>query len=174
MLTDKRYTFSDKGPPPPGAVVAARRQLEDPNNEAQYGDRIPYIIARGAPHERLVDRAVAPEEFHDRSVSQACHAVPVAHDSLFSSEKQLDGSYYISRVLIPPLERIFNLVGADVRGWYEEMPRRICADGADNSLMSPEKAKGLMTPGRLRIEEHFRNSQCILCRSFSDEGKPRL
>jgi len=27
-----------------------------------------------------------------------------------------------------------------------------------------------MTPGRLRIEEHFRNSQCILCRSFSDEG----
>jgi DNA polymerase zeta len=94
--------------------------------------------------------------------------------SLFSSEKQLDGSYYISRVLIPPLERIFNLVGADVRGWYEEMPRRIRADGADNSLMSPEKAKGLMTPGRLRIEEHFRNSQCILCRSFSDEGKPRL
>ena len=90
----------------------------------------------------------------------------------FSSEKQLDGSYYISRVLIPPLERIFNLVGADVRGWYEEMPRRICADGIDNSLMSPEKAKGLMTPGRLRIEEHFRNSQCILCRSFSDEGKP--
>ncbi|KAH9065755.1 hypothetical protein EDB87DRAFT_1593004 [Lactarius vividus] len=141
-------TYSDKGPPPPGAVVAARRQLEDPNNEAQYGDRIPYVIARGAPHERLVDRAVALEEFYD-------------------SEKQLDGSYYISRVLIPPLERIFNLVGADVRGWYEEMPRRIRADDA---LMSPEKAKGLMTPGRLRIEEHFRNSQCILCRSFSDEG----
>ncbi|KAI9460572.1 hypothetical protein BJY52DRAFT_1203789 [Lactarius psammicola] len=121
--------------PPPGAVVAARRQLEDPSNEAQYGDRIPYIIARGAPHERLVDRAVAPEEFYD-------------------SEKQLDGSYYISRVLIPPLERIFNLVGADVRGW----------------IRADEKAKGLMTPGRLRIEEHFRNSQCILCRSFSDEG----
>jgi DNA polymerase elongation subunit (family B) len=69
MLADKRHTFSDKGPPPPGAVVAARRQLEDPNNEAQYGDRIPYIIARGAPQERLVDRAVAPEEFYDRNNS---------------------------------------------------------------------------------------------------------
>ena len=66
MIADKQYIFSDKGPPPPGAVVAARRQLEDPNNEAQYGDRIPYIIARGAPQERLVDRAVAPEEFYDR------------------------------------------------------------------------------------------------------------
>jgi DNA polymerase zeta len=51
------------------------------------------------------------------------------------------------------------------------MPRRICADGADPSLTSPEKAKGLITPGRLRIEGHFRNSQCILCRSFSDEGE---
>jgi DNA polymerase zeta len=54
------------------------------------------------------------------------------------------------------------------------MPRRIRADGVDTSLTSPEKPKGTMTPGRLRIEEHFRNSQCILCRSFSDEGERRL
>ena len=69
------------------------------------------------------------------------------------------------------MERIFNIVGADVRGWYEEMPRRIRADGVDAPLTSPEKPKGMMTPGRLRIEEHFRNSQCILCRSFSEEGE---
>ncbi|KAI0308195.1 hypothetical protein B0F90DRAFT_1807452 [Multifurca ochricompacta] len=132
-------TYSDKVPPPPGVIVAARRQLEDPNNEAQYGDRISYIIARGAPHERLVDRAVAPEE-------------------LLDGERQLDGTY-------------IQLVGADVRGWYEEMPRRIRADGVDSSLTSPEKKlKGVMTPGRLKIEEHFRNSQCILCRSFSEVG----
>ena len=90
---------------------------------------------------------------------------------IFFREMRLDGHYYISRVLIPLLERIFNLVGADVRGWYEEMPRRIRADGVDPALSSPEKPKGPMTPGRLRIEEHFRNSQCILCRSFSEEGK---
>jgi DNA polymerase zeta len=54
------------------------------------------------------------------------------------------------------------------------MPRRIRAEGVDTSLTSPEKPKGTMTPGRLRIEEHFRNSQCILCRSFSDEGERRL
>jgi hypothetical protein len=69
------------------------------------------------------------------------------------------------------LERIFNLVGADVRGWFEEMPRRIRADGVDASLTSPEKPKRMMTPSRLRIEEHFRNSQCILCRSFSEDGE---
>ena len=63
---------SDKGPPPPGVIVAARRQLEDPNNEAQYGDRIPYVIARGGPRERLVDRAVAPEELFDGFVNRLC------------------------------------------------------------------------------------------------------
>lgn len=35
--------------------------LEDPNDEPQYGERVPYVIARGAPGMRLVDRAVAPE-----------------------------------------------------------------------------------------------------------------
>jgi hypothetical protein len=54
------------------------------------------------------------------------------------------------------------------------MPRRIRADGVDTSLTSPQKPKGITTPGRLRIEEHFRNSQCILCRSFSDEGEHHL
>lgn len=105
------------------------------------------------------------------STPSSCSAA--ANDFLSPREKQLDGSYYISRVLIPPLERIFNLVGADVRGWYEEMPRRIrvVGVGVEASSASPEKPKAVMTPGRLRIEEHFRNSQCILCRSFSDEGE---
>lgn len=64
--------YSDKVPPPPGVAVIARRQLEDPNDEAQYGDRIPYVIARGAPNERLVDRAVAPEELLDGLASIGC------------------------------------------------------------------------------------------------------
>lgn len=36
--------------------------LEDPNDEAQYGERVPYIIVKGPPGARLVDRAVSPEE----------------------------------------------------------------------------------------------------------------
>ena len=60
-------------------VVAARRQLEDPNNEAQYGDRIPYVIARGAPQERLVDRAVAPEELLDGFVRKPCDSQPLIY-----------------------------------------------------------------------------------------------
>jgi len=38
-------------------------------------------------------------------------------------DMRLDAEYYISKTLIPPLERIFNLVGANVRSWYEDMPK---------------------------------------------------
>ena len=57
--------FSDRGIPPPGVVVAARRAVKDSKNEAQYGERIPYVIARGLPGERLADRAIDPVEFMD-------------------------------------------------------------------------------------------------------------
>lgn len=64
LLREKKKltTSSDNAPPPPGVVVAARRAGQDPNDEAQYGERVPYVIIRGAPNSRLVDRAVAPEE----------------------------------------------------------------------------------------------------------------
>lgn len=58
----EQFYVSEKAPPPPGVAVAARRMMEDENDEVQYGDRIPYVIIRGGPQARLVDRAVSPEE----------------------------------------------------------------------------------------------------------------
>ncbi|KIM48192.1 hypothetical protein M413DRAFT_439909 [Hebeloma cylindrosporum] len=59
----KMGTYSNKGPPPPGVVVAARRMVLDPNDEPQYGDRIPYVIVRSTSGGRLTDRAMDPLEF---------------------------------------------------------------------------------------------------------------
>jgi len=63
-------TYSDKGAPPPGAMVAARRRAVDPNDEPQYGDRIPYVIMLGEPNTRLADRAVPPEDMFRKSVGR--------------------------------------------------------------------------------------------------------
>ncbi|TPX14878.1 uncharacterized protein E0L32_004987 [Thyridium curvatum] len=101
----KLGSYSERGRPPPGAMVATRRMLEDARAEPQYGERVPYVVVTGAPGARLADRCVAPE------------------DLLGSAHLALDAEYYISKNLIPPLERIFNLVGANVRQWYDEMPK---------------------------------------------------
>ena len=60
-------TYSDKGVPPPGAMVAARRRAVDPNDEPRYGDRVPYVITVGETNTRLADRAVSPEDMFQRS-----------------------------------------------------------------------------------------------------------
>jgi DNA polymerase elongation subunit (family B) len=43
-------------------MVAGRQMMMDENYEPQYGERVPYVITRGEPNSRLVDRAVAAHE----------------------------------------------------------------------------------------------------------------
>ncbi|KAF8122365.1 hypothetical protein EV363DRAFT_1360228, partial [Boletus edulis] len=120
-------TYSDKVPPPPGVAVAARRILQDENDEPQYGDCVPY-------------------------------------------ELRIDASYYITRVLIPPPERIFNLVGADVRAWYDEMPKTTTVDEQDPLVHSPRKCAPVHANG-FKIDEHFQSARCLTCSCTAWDGK---
>ena len=144
----KLGTYSDKGLPPPGALISTRRMLEDPRAEPQYGERVPYVVITGAPGARLIDRCVAPEVL------------------LHNDNNELDAEYYISKNLIPPLERIFNLVGVNVRQWYDEMPkyqrvRRIEAGtfiGGKDSITSKKT-----------LESYMKSSTCIACHEKLEE-----
>lgn len=141
----KLGTYSDKGPPPPGALIATRRMLNDHRTEPQYGERVPYVVVTGAPGARLIDRCVAPETL------------------LTDENVELDAEYYISKNVIPPLERIFNLVGANVRGWYDEMPKvqRI------RSVSTIPQSNVLLQGGfniRKTLENYMKSSACLLCR----------
>ncbi|KIW63469.1 hypothetical protein PV04_10305 [Phialophora macrospora] len=141
----KLGTYSAKGPPPPGVLISARKMVEDPRLEPQYGERVPYVVVTGYPGARLVDRCVAPEVL----VSDAHMA--------------LDAEYYITKNLIPPLERIFNLVGASVRQWYDEMPkyrpiRRVEAGQAGGP-------QGASSTRQRTIESYMKSSMCVVCRA---------
>ncbi|QSZ31047.1 hypothetical protein DSL72_000608 [Monilinia vaccinii-corymbosi] len=144
----KLGTYSDKGPPPPGALISTKRMLEDARAEPQYGERVPYVVIKGAPGARLIDRCVAPEKL------------------LNSDHSELDAEYYISKNVIPPLERIFNLMGANVRGWYDEMPkvqrvRRI----ETNFEQGQPKELGI---NKKTLESYMKSSSCLVCKDKLD------
>ncbi|KXX76254.1 DNA polymerase zeta catalytic subunit [Madurella mycetomatis] len=132
-----------RGPDRRGRLISTKRMLEDARAEPQYGERVPYVVITGAPGARLIDRCVAPEDLLD------------------SPHASLDAEYYISKNIIPPLERIFNLVGANVRAWYDEMPkvqhvRRLDTSSAFSALDSNGNKKKTL--------EWFMNSTaCIAC-----------
>jgi DNA polymerase zeta len=141
-------TYSDRGTLPAGAMISTKRMLEDPRSEPQYGERVPYVVVTGAPGSRLIDRCVAPET--------------LLHDA----QLDLDAEYYITKNLIPPLERIFNLVGANVRQWYDEMPkvqriRRV--DASSNSTLSRSNREVAIS--KKTLESYMRSSSCIICRA---------
>ena len=146
----KLGTYADKGPPPPGALISTKRMLEDPRLEPQYGERVPYVVVTGAPGARLIDRCVAPEQL------------------LKEEGGELDAEYYITKNLIPPLERIFNLVGANVRQWYDEMPKvqRIRDVNAMPAAMPNHgAANGALVPLNKTLESYMKSSHCVVCRT---------
>ena len=138
----KLGTYSDKGPPPPGALISTRRMLEDPRAEAQYGERVPYVVITGAPGARLIDRCVAPEVL------------------LQNEHTELDAEYYITKNLIPPLERIFNLVGANVRHWYDEMPKYQRIRRVEGTSVSMGNDLPL---SKKILESYMKLSTCLVC-----------
>ncbi|KAJ4259633.1 DNA polymerase zeta [Fusarium torreyae] len=137
-------TYSDKGAPPAGALISTKRMLQDARAEPQYGERVPYVVITGAPGARLIDRCVAPEEL------------------LSNPHWQLDAEYYISKNLIPPLERIFNLVGANVRQWYDEMPK----------VQRVHRATTLGNR-KMTLESYMKSTHCLVCGvKFTQEENP--
>lgn len=145
----KLGTYSEKGLPPPGALISTRRMLEDPRAEPQYGERVPYVVITGAPGARLIDRCVAPDVL------------------LHNDNNELDAEYYILKNLVPPLERIFNLVGANVRQWYDEMPKfqRMRRMEAASLVGGKELIMSKKT-----LESYMKSSNCIVCHEKLEEA----
>ncbi|CCH40490.1 DNA polymerase zeta subunit [Wickerhamomyces ciferrii] len=100
--------------PPPGAVVSTKLMEQDSRAEPQYKERVPYVIIQETGS-ILRERARTPEQFIENNY-------------------KLDAEYYIVKTLIPPLERIFNLLGVDVKPWYNELPRPAKRSSIYNSI----------------------------------------
>ena len=135
----KLGTYSTKGVPPPGAVISAKSIAADPRSEPQYGERVSYLVISGPARSRLTDRCVPPEEL------------------LLNSDLRLDVDYYITKNIVPPLDRIFCLMGVNVRSWYDEMPRYLKVQRVKSTRM---------------IDTFLTSSHCPVCQQ--EQPKPGM
>jgi DNA polymerase zeta len=99
-------TYSANATLPPAALVATQRIARDPRAEPLYAQRVPYVVIDGAPGSRLVDLVVSPASLITGSSGQTLNAI-----------------YYITRQINPALARVFDLIGVDIRQWFERLPR---------------------------------------------------
>jgi DNA polymerase zeta len=86
-----------------------------------------------------------------------------------SRDMWLDAEYYISKTLIPPLERIFNLVGANVRSWYEDMPKPQRITQGEHLKIRDLNRR----PTTATLHSYIKSRLCAVCKHEpSDEGIP--
>ncbi|XP_020595108.1 DNA polymerase zeta catalytic subunit-like [Phalaenopsis equestris] len=143
---------------PPAAIVAKKAMEMDPRAEPHYGERIPYVVIHGEPGSRLMDMVVNPFDLLD-----------------LNSSYRLNDLYYINKQMIPALQRVFSLLGADINQWFSAVSRpirpmfskrhapmsnaRLFRDGGSDNSMVSKKPNGK----RIRIDTYYSSKHCILC-----------
>uniref|UniRef100_A0A8B9FKV4 DNA polymerase zeta catalytic subunit n=1 Tax=Amazona collaria TaxID=241587 RepID=A0A8B9FKV4_9PSIT len=132
----------------PGSCVPAleitRRMLAyDRRSEPRVGERVPYVIVYGMPGLPLIQLVRRPIEV------------------LQDPNLRLNATYYITKQILPPLARIFSLIGIDVFSWYHELPRIQKAATAARSELEGRKGT---------ISQYFTTLHCPVCDELTQYG----
>ncbi|XP_036025131.1 DNA polymerase zeta catalytic subunit isoform X2 [Onychomys torridus] len=132
----------------PGACVPAleltRKMLAyDRRSEPRVGERVPYVIIYGTPGLPLIQLIRRPAE--------------VLQDPTL----RLNATYYITKQILPPLARIFSLIGIDVFSWYHELPRIQKATSSSRSELEGRKGT---------ISQYFTTLHCPVCDDLTQHG----
>ena len=147
-------TYKSDQTAPVGAQVAMARRRVDPNDLIQTGERVPYIIINRQESGKLRDSAERPEF--------VLFPGPAGSGNTGSGWAQwvapeLNAPYYILSRIVPSLERIFSLLGVDVRHWIRfEMRRQHKRQPLDRP--PPSTGGGASTMFR-----YLESNNCVLC-----------
>ncbi|XP_023286279.1 DNA polymerase zeta catalytic subunit isoform X1 [Seriola lalandi dorsalis] len=134
----------------PGACVPAleltrRMMAYDRRLEPRVGERVPYVVVYGLPGVPLIQLVRRPMEV------------------LQEPALRLNATYYVTKQILPPLARMFQLIGVDVFSWYQELPRVQKA--------SCSSAAGGEEVGRKgTISQYFTTLHCPVCDELTQLG----
>ena len=143
----KIHHYKNQSTMPPGASVASKAMQHDTRTEPLYNERVPFIIVHGEIGSTLREQAVTPWEMIESM-----------------GRMRLNSTYYINKQIIPALDRMLSLIGADVKAWYDEMPKAM--------RMPPQKrpaaSLGLSSLSRdnnrqMILEDFFSSKHCCVC-----------
>nr|CAB3265529.1 DNA polymerase zeta catalytic subunit-like [Phallusia mammillata] len=134
----------------PALVLARKRLAEDKRSEPRLGERVAYVIVHGVPGTPLF-----------RLVRQP-------HELLNDATLRLHGTYYVTKMVLPALDRVMSLLGVDVSQWYRDLPRvhRLTSStNAENPTLAQPGAN--VTSKKVTISQYFESRHCVSCKGLS-------
>ncbi|XP_020818110.1 DNA polymerase zeta catalytic subunit isoform X2 [Drosophila serrata] len=125
----------------PALALTRKWMQKDPRRIPRRGERVPFIIVNGPPGMQLIRLVRSP------------------HDILANEGHKINAMYYITKAIIPPLNRCLLLIGADVHDWFASLPRKL--------LMTPAVGTGNELAGGGRgakstISQYFSTTSCVI------------
>ncbi|XP_035734954.1 DNA polymerase zeta catalytic subunit-like isoform X3 [Vespa mandarinia] len=120
----------------PALELTRRLMRKDPRAIPRTGERVRYVIVAGAPNQALI------------------HCVRTPWEVMCDPGLYPNSIYYITKVIIPPLNRCFNLFGIDVNNWYQEISHRQSFDKLDYLNTKNQKST---------ICQFFNTTICNVC-----------
>ncbi|CDF77608.1 DNA polymerase zeta catalytic subunit [Chondrus crispus] len=129
---------------PPAAIVATKAMEHDPRSVPRHGERVPFVVLYDRPGAPLRDCVVSPEDYLD---------------SARRGMARLNTTYYITKQILPTLNRVFSLIGVRVSAWYAEIPRPQFEPIL--SPTDPDRKRARSKQSSLRM--FYTTERCILC-----------
>ncbi|GAB1609202.1 hypothetical protein Ahia01_001205700, partial [Argonauta hians] len=120
----------------PALEIAKKLVRSDPQSEPLPGERVPYVIVCGEPGLPLIQLVRQP------------------HQLLSDPSLRLNINYYITKAILPPLHRVFSLLGPNVYHWYSDLPRTVRY--TPHQPAASDKKKGT-------ISQYFNTTSCPVC-----------
>ncbi|XP_017480915.1 PREDICTED: DNA polymerase zeta catalytic subunit-like, partial [Rhagoletis zephyria] len=129
------------------ALELTRKWVQsDPRRVPRCGERVPFVIVNGPPGVPLIRLVRSP------------------HEVLEDEGLKINAVYYITKAIIPPLNRCLLLIGADVNEWFASLPRKLLLAppvSAANKLNSGNYVATAHQPKKSTISQYFSVTNCI-------------
>ncbi|EFC40538.1 ATREV3; DNA binding protein-like protein [Naegleria gruberi] len=145
---------------PPSARIAVREMQRDPRAEPRFNERVPYVVVFSSLNPakaKLSDMVIHPKYFIEDRMNQVQN---------YKQKYRIHYNYYITRQLLPSIDRLFSLSFVNCNIWYTNLPKKDIYLLADWRKQVFRKSKNF-------IEQYFQplSRPCSSCGKIIDSSK---